>query len=245
MQSHIDNTTHREIQLGSKLIDFQKYFVELGEDVYHRKEIGGRTRRLAQHYLTFNPETDEIKVTRLVTQPFIQGKTNKLTGHIARPIESSLAECDFRSYIKASFKHVLEIANDTPDTESKWLVNCHQVRTHSSPTQHGIPVPEGVHKDGADYVVMGCVDKQSVSGGISTIHESEDGPAMFETTLEPGNALLIKDREIYHMVSPIESIEKGATGYRDMILMGFHKWERNHYRFDWHEHIYSEKTREH
>lgn len=236
--------THAVIDFGSKLTVYSKNFVDLGEDIYHPKEKGGRSRRLAQHYATYNPLNGEMKVTRLITQPFIQGESNKLTGHIARPIESSLPECDLRPYVKLGFEQIKEL-DDFESEPSAWLVNCHQVRTHSASTRDGIPVPEGVHKDGADFVIMGCVDKKGVTGGVSTIHESEDGPDVFKTTLEPGKALVVKDREVYHMVSPISSINEGESGYRDMILMGFHKWERDHYRFDWKDNIYSEETREH
>jgi hypothetical protein len=47
----------------------------------------------------------------------------------------------------------------------------------------------------------------------------------------PGDALLVDDREVFHMVSPLIAEEEG--GYRDMIIMGFHLWSRGKYRADW------------
>jgi hypothetical protein len=56
-------------------------------------------------------------------------------------------------------------------------------------------------------------------------------PPVYGITLMPGDALLVDDREVFHMVSPLIAEEEG--GYRDMIIMGFHLWSRGKYRADW------------
>jgi hypothetical protein len=224
------------LEPGNVLLSFKDEFDDLGQDVYHPAETGGRSRRLAQHYATFDPTTGEANVTRLKTQLFLQGETNKLTGHIARPIEPTRAETDMTPYIKWGFRQIQE-RFPLDDLEREWLVNTHLIRTHALPTKAGVPVPEGVHQDGVDFLIMGAVSRENIEGGVSTVHRSESDPPIFETTLMPGQAILIDDSQLFHMASSVVP-KSGGAGHRDMILMGFHFWSRDHYRYDWKDNIY-------
>lgn len=224
------------LEPGSVLLNFKEEFDDLGQDVYHPAETGGRSRRLAQHYATFDPTTGDASVTRLKTQLFLQGETNKLTGHIARPIEPTRSSTDMTPYIKWGFQQIQE-RFPLDELEQEWLVNTHLIRTHALETKEGVPVPEGIHQDGVDFLIMGAVSRDNVKGGVSTVHRADDGPAIFETTLTPGQAILIDDSQLFHMASSVVP-ENGGTGYRDMILMGFHFWSRDHYRYDWKDNVY-------
>ena len=199
------------LEPGNVLLSFKDEFDDLGQDVYHPAETGGRSRRLAQHYATFDPTTGEAHVTRLKTQLFLQGETNKLTGHIARPIEPTRAETDMTPYIKWGFRQIQE-RFPLDDLEREWLVNTH-------------------------LMIMGAVSRENIEGGVSTVHRSESDPPIFETTLMPGQAILIDDSQLFHMASSVVP-KSGGAGHRDMILMGFHFWSRDHYRYDWKDNIY-------
>lgn len=159
-----------------------------------------------------------------------------MTGHIERPIASALPETDFTDYIKWGFKSIQERWPQN-GLENEFLVNCHLIRTHAVGDTEGVPVPEGVHQDGVNFLVIGSVSRKDITGGVSYVYESEDGDPIYETTLTPGQAIIIDDTELFHMASPITAIN--GEGHRDMILMGFHYWSRDHYRFDWKDNIYN------
>ncbi len=216
------------MNLGDSLTQYQPFFDDLGPDQHHPAAQGGRTRRLAQYHATFDPVTKSAVLTKLKTQLFLQGETNKLTGHIEREFEDIAT--DMKPYIENGFGVVDENWSLAPYPK-EWLVKVHMVRVHAKPATRGVPVPEGLHKDGADFVVMGCVARQNVKGGISQIHEEEDAPPVYGVTLMPGQALVVDDREVFHMVTPL--IADSDEGYRDMILMGFHMWSHGKYRGDW------------
>lgn len=229
------------LEPGSLLLSYAPHFEDLGPDLYHPAEQGGRSRRLAQHYATFDPKTGKVSVTRLVTQPFLQGDTNKLTGHIERPIEPTLPTTDMTKYIEFGFKAIQE-RWPLDDLEKEWLVNTHLIRTHAKGKQLGVPVPEGVHRDGVDFLIMGSVSRKGISGGVSQVYEAvDDQEPVFSTTLQPGQAILIDDDKLFHMASPIEA--ENGEGHRDMILMGFHFWSRDHYRFDWRDYVYDQSNK--
>jgi hypothetical protein len=219
-------------KLGEELTQYHPHFHDLGPDRYHPADKGGRTRRLAQYHATYNPETKRANITKLKTQLFLQGESNKLTGHIERDFQD--LKIDMKPYIQNGF-HLVDKSWSLDQYENEWMVNVHMVRVHAKPAVAGIPVPEGLHKDGADFVIMGCVARENVKGGISQIYESEDTPPVYGVTLMPGDALVVDDREVYHMVSPL--IANNEHGYRDMILMGFHLWSHGKYKGDWRQNI--------
>ncbi|MES2939165.1 MAG: 2OG-Fe dioxygenase family protein [Pseudomonadota bacterium] len=218
------------LNMGEKLTRYQPVFDDLGPDAYHPAEQGGRTRRLAQYHAVYDPQTRRADIVQLRTQLFLQGRTNKLTGSIER--DFSALEADMRAFIEAGF-HAVDERWPLAGYQNEWMVNLHTVRVHAEPAVRGVPVPEGVHKDGADFVVMGCVARQDVKGGISQVHENDDEPPVYGVTLMPGDALVVDDREVFHMVTPL--IAQSGHGYRDMILMGFHLWSHGKYRGDWKE----------
>jgi hypothetical protein len=141
---------------------------------------------------------------------------------------------DLKSFIEQGFA-LVDQNWSLSKYETEWLIHCHEIRVHAMPDVKGIPVPEGIHKDGAEFVLMGCVAREGVKGGVSHVYDAEDGPPVFAVTLMPGQAILVADTEVYHMVSPL--IAENGHGYRDVILMGFHKWSDGKYPADWRKHI--------
>jgi hypothetical protein len=220
------------MSLGDSLTRYQPFFDDLGPDHHHPAEMGGRTRRLAQFHAVFDPKSKSVTINKLKTQRFLQGETNKLTGHIERDFEDVSA--DMKPFVENGFRAIDENWS-LAEYPAEWMVNVHMVRVHAKPTVRGVPVPEGLHKDGADFVVMGCVARKNVKGGVSQIHEYDDAPPVYGVTLMPGDALVVDDREVFHMVTPL--IAEEGEGHRDMILMGFHMWSHGKYRGDWKQQI--------
>lgn len=223
------------VAFGMGLTQYQTYFNDLGQDQHHPVANGGRTRRLAQYRAEFDSHTKYVSITKLRTQIFLQGPTNKLTGHVEREFDDIII--DMKPFIAMGLNAV-DRNWSLADYPREWMVNLHMIRVHAQPDVHGVPVPEGLHKDGADFVIMGCVARENVKGGVSQLHESEDGPPVYGVTLMPGEAILVDDREVFHMVSPL--ITKDGAGYRDMLIMGLHMWSHGKYRGAWREQI-SEK----
>lgn len=108
----------------------------------------------------------------------------------------------------------------------------------------GDPAPEGVHRDGVEYIIVRCVGTKNISDVVSSLYRPEYvDTAFFKNTLIPGEALLVDDRALMHGVSTVSPV--GSYGYRDMILMGHHYWRRNHYRANWKESLHDKVKPEH
>ncbi|MEN9423666.1 MAG: hypothetical protein RL122_1049, partial [Pseudomonadota bacterium] len=64
-----------------------------------------------------------------------------------------------------------------------WRIQAHQFRIIASDGQFGKPTPEGVHKDGAEYILIMMMDRHNIQGGVSRIYDNTMQP-LGEGTLE-------------------------------------------------------------
>ena len=51
-----------------------------------------------------------------------------------------------------------------------WHIEVHQFRIEARPGEQGRPTPEGLHRDGVDYVLVLLVDRRNIASGMTTIH---------------------------------------------------------------------------
>ncbi|MEM8796117.1 MAG: 2OG-Fe dioxygenase family protein [Pseudomonadota bacterium] len=222
------------LKTGADLTCYQPSYDNLGEDRYH-PVTGGRTRRLGQYYARYDRQKREAEIHKLKTQVYVQGeKFNKSYGAMKRYFED--IEVDFKPLLQILFR---EIEDNWLVDEDEWMINVHQFRVHAKTLNDGVAAPEGKHRDGAEYVYMGCVARENVTGGISHIFEGDDTPPIFGTTLVAGEGILVDDREVLHDVTPI--VAEGDYGYRDMVIVGYHLWSDNKYPGDWKDNIYELK----
>ncbi len=95
-------------------------------------------------------------------------------------------------------------------------VDIHQVRQVAYPGEESHNSPEGIHRDGADYVVSAFVlNRLNVEGGDSVVYDSEKNQ-IYKTTLKDGLGIFQEDRELWHYVSGISSVGD-RMGFRDII----------------------------
>lgn len=95
-------------------------------------------------------------------------------------------------------------------------VDVHQVRQVTYPGEESHNSPEGIHRDGADYVVSAFVlNRLNVEGGESVVYDSDKNP-VYKTTLKDGLGIFQEDRELWHYVSSVSSVGN-RMGFRDII----------------------------
>jgi hypothetical protein len=116
---------------------------------------------------------------------------------------------------------------DSVDGPQQWNVEFHQFRIEARPGKPGLPTPEGVHRDGVDWVLNLAVGRKNIDGGASSIHKT-DGEVVCSFTLdEMLDLLLIDDRRVMHGVTPIVSRDSNEPAYRDMLVITFSAAERS------------------
>ena len=100
-----------------------------------------------------------------------------------------------------------------------WRIEVHQFRIEARSGEAGRPTPEGVHRDGVDYVLVLLVDRQNIASGTTTVHRL-DGDVLGAFTLtEPLDAALLDDSRVAHGVTAIEPVDPARPAYRDVLVV--------------------------
>ena len=102
---------------------------------------------------------------------------------------------------------------------ARWHIECHQFRIEARPDAAGLPTPEGVHRDGVDYVLVMLVSRVNIASGTTTMH-AHDGTHLDRFTLtEPLDSALVDDNRVKHGVTPVEPLDPARVAYRDVLVV--------------------------
>ena len=80
----------------------------------------------------------------------------------------------------------------------------------------GQPTPEGMHRDGVDYVLVLLVGRRNIKRGVTSIHGTDGRDLGSFTLAEPCDAAWVDG------VTPVEPIDPAEPGFRDVLVVTFH-----------------------
>lgn len=104
-----------------------------------------------------------------------------------------------------------------------WHIETHQFRIEARPGAAGKPTPEGMHRDGVDYVLVLLIRRQNIGRGTTAIHDLERRPLGSFTLTDPFDAALVHDARVYHGVTPVEPVDPALAAYRDVLVVTFRR----------------------
>ena len=104
-----------------------------------------------------------------------------------------------------------------------WHIETHQFRIEARSGEEGRPTPEGLHRDGVDYVLVLLVDRRNIASGVTTINRLDGQPLGHFTLTDPFDAALVDDTRVAHGVTPVEPIDPALPAYRDVLVVTFRK----------------------
>jgi len=102
-----------------------------------------------------------------------------------------------------------------------WRVEAHQFRIEARPGEAGKPTPEGMHRDGVDYVMVLLIARKNIRSGITMIESIEGKPLGHFTLTHAFDAAFVADRRVAHGVTPVEPIDSQQPAYRDVLVVTF------------------------
>ena len=193
---------------AAALPELRPSFARLPLDPY----IQGHFRRRRFSHFSGPPD----RPRRLGHMAFQQSKTvNELLGGVRRDYEELeeelVAREGFHALVRAFVDH---LGLDPRTTE----YGVHQIRIECSAEMAGDPAPEGIHQDGFDWVGIFCVDRVNVVGADTHLYRAKDQPPIFSRELQPGEAVFVNDREVFHYTDPVRPRDPG-TGHRDVFVI--------------------------
>jgi hypothetical protein len=195
---------------------FARSFFELEVDNYMADR--GRYRR--RRHASFFVEGSHVERER--HRPHYQGLDyNPVNGGIERwytPINDAIEH-------GATLRAILDWCARTFDAvrggTMRWNVEVHQFRIEASSATKGQPTPEGMHRDGVDYVLVLLVARHNIASGTTIIGDQDGNARGSFTLIEPFDAMMLDDHRVYHGVTAIEPLDPSAAAYRDVLVVTF------------------------
>ena len=180
---------------------------------------GGRYRRRRHGVYR---AADRRPVERQPHQPHYQSLDyNPLHGGLARVF----APIDPEVGASASLTTILSFCRTlfdglSPDSHA-WRIEVHQFRIEARHGEPGRPTPEGLHRDGVDYVLVLLIDRQNIASGTTGIHAPDGSPLGQFALTTPCDAALVDDHRVAHGVTPVEAIDAREPAFRDVLVVTF------------------------
>lgn len=148
---------------------------------------------------------------------------NPLQGDILRwfePVAPELAQ-------GASLRRILDFCHGcfgalAPEV-ARWHVEVHQFRIEASAAESGEPTPEGVHRDGVDYVLVLLIDRRNIERGTTTIHAADHSELGSFTLAHQLDAALVDDHRVYHGVTAVIPADPTQPAHRDVLVVTFRR----------------------
>src|SRR5688572_2603743 len=206
------------LERGQPLGDWERFAASwnhLGPDPY-LASVGRQRRR--RHAVFSAAASGPIR--REPHQPHFQSVAyNALQGDIERWFEPVMPEVGDSPVLQRILEFSRDFFGRLAPGVGGWHIELHQFRIEASADAAGEPTPEGVHRDGVDYVLVLLVDRQNIASGTTTIRTA-DGEELGNFTLTQAlDAALVDDRRVYHGVTPVTPLDPGAEAHRDVLVL--------------------------
>jgi hypothetical protein len=104
-----------------------------------------------------------------------------------------------------------------------WHIEAHQFRIEAGPDVVGQPTPEGMHRDGVDYVLVLLVRRQNIAQGTTTIHDNDRRLLGSFTLSEALDSALVDDRRVFHGVTPVVPVDASLPAFRDVLVLTYRR----------------------
>jgi hypothetical protein len=153
-------------------------------------------------------------------QPHYQHREyNALFGGIERWFEPVAGDVGAGASMTTILRFCDRLFRERMPSATAWHVEVHQFRIEARPDAPGHPTPEGVHRDGVDFVLVLLVDRHNVVSGTTTVYATDGRPLGSFTLAHPLDAALVDDHRVAHGVTPVALRDPARPGHRDVLVV--------------------------
>ncbi len=147
-------------------------------------------------------------ITRAPHQAHYQSRDyNPLHGGIERWFEPVAADIAAGTSLTTILAFCRALFERLEPASRAWHIETHQFRIEARTGQAGKPTPEGMHRDGVDYVLVLLIRRQNIRRGTTSIHDLDRHLLGSFTLTDPFDAALVHDARVYHGVTPVEPVD--------------------------------------
>jgi hypothetical protein len=207
---------------------------DLGVDAYMADGGRYRRRRFACYRAT------AAGFLRKPHQPHYQSRDyNPLNGGVERwfePVEEAAGRHPALAAILGFTHRLFDHLTPAAQRPQAWHVELHQFRIEARPGSAGRPTPEGMHRDGVDWVLVLMIRRENIKSGETTIYNLAkrplgsftltrplDAALVDDSRVRPLDAALVDDSRVYHGVTAVEPLDPQREAYRDVLVVTFRR----------------------
>ena len=200
--------------MAGDIATFQATWDDLCVDQYMAD--GGRYRR--RRHAVFRVIGDAV--LRLPDQPHYQAtEYNSLNGGIERwfePVGDAAARNPVLTGLFCACRQVFPL-----DPHHAYRAELHQFRIEATADAAGQPTPEGMHRDGVDWVCVMLMKRANLAEGTTSIARP-DGTTLGAFTLtDPFDAVFLDDHRVMHGVTAVRPLDPALPAHRDVLVLTF------------------------
>jgi hypothetical protein len=200
---------------------FAQSWSDLGLDGYMAD--GGRYRR--RRHAAFSASREEI--ARKPHQPHYQSRDyNPLNGGVERLFAPVSEAIGGHPAMQAILRTCFELFDGLTPADARpaaWHVEVHQFRVEARAGEQGFPTPEGLHRDGVDWVCVLLIARENITSGMTAVHDLGKRNIGNFTLTHPLDAAFVDDSRVYHGVTPVEPIDPSRPAHRDVLVATFRR----------------------
>jgi len=193
---------------------------DLGVDTFMAD--GGRYRR--RRFAAFAASPAGIE--RKPHQPHYQSRDyNALNGGVARwfsPVTEEAASHPAMRAILATCHRLFDALTPESTRPRVWHVEMHQFRIETGEEQ-GLPTPEGMHRDGVDWVLVMLVRRVNIASGVTMMEDVAHRPLGSFTLTDPMDSALVDDERVFHGVTALTRLDPAQPAHRDVLVVTFRR----------------------
>lgn len=182
---------------------------------------GGRYRR--RRYAVLSAPADGLRIQFEPHQPHYQSLDyNTLNGGVERHFEPIRPQVLGGSTMQTVAQFGLAVFQRLhPGHDAH--IEVHQFRIEARAEGEGKPTPEGVHRDGVDFVLVMMVRRENVESGTTEIFSPEGKRLDSFTLTAPCDAALVNDQRALHGVTPIHPLDPSKPAWRDVLVVTYRR----------------------
>ncbi len=195
-------------------------YADLPPDDFLPGKVKYRFRRYGRFY--FMPASEAL--TRLPHENYFQSSDiNKVTGGMVRkfaplldatfdnPFLQALIRFDFRQF---------PLADEMK--RAPWEVQVHLIRVTANSQARGYPSPEGIHRDGAEFVTVHLAELVNVEGGDVSVYDDDQNLLARYRLNQILDSYLLNDRILWHQAALIRPKQAAHQAIRSILTFDYH-----------------------
>ena len=181
--------------------------------------LADRNRSRRRRHAVYRADADGT-ITREPHQPHYQGREyNALFGGIARSFEPVAPEIGAGPSLLTILSFCRTLFGELAPSVKRWRMEVHQFRIEARSDRPGQPTPEGVHRDGVDFVLVLLIERHNIARGNTTVYDRNQHELGSFTLTDPFDAALVDDTRVYHGVTPVIPLDPKQPAHRDVLVV--------------------------